>query len=133
MNKNVYRSIAGMLVISALLLLWPSVTLAQSGDGPSNSLGVGPSNSLGVGPSNSLGVGPSNSLGASYELSWWTVDGGGSRVESVAPGPYTLAGTIGQPDAAVWQGATYSLAGGFWSGTTVEFYIYLPLVLRHWE
>ena len=117
MNKNVYRSIAGMLVISALLLLWPSVTLAQSGDGPSNSLGVG----------------PSNSLGASYELSWWTVDGGGSRVESVAPGPYTLAGTIGQPDAAVWQGATYSLAGGFWSGTTVEFYIYLPLVLRHWE
>ena len=109
MNKNVHRSMAGMLIISALLLLWPPITLAQSGDGPSNLLGAG------------------------YELSWWTVDSGGSRVEAGAPGPYTLDGAIGQPDAALWQGATYTLAGGFWSGATVEFYIYLPLVLKHWE
>ena len=117
MNKNVYRSMAGMLIISALLLLSPSLMLAQSG----------------AGPSNLLGAGPSNLLGAGYELSWWTVDGGGISAGAGSPGPYALGGTIGQPDAALWQGVTYTLSGGFWSGVTVEFYIYLPLVLKNWE
>lgn len=48
-----------------------------------------------------------------YELSWYTIDGGGGR--SIG-GPYTLTGTIGQPDAAYSRGGNYELLGGFWPG-----------------
>lgn len=51
--------------------------------------------------------------GAEYELTWSTIDGGGGR--SMA-GPYTLTGTIGQPDAAYSAGGGYELLGGFWPG-----------------
>jgi len=64
--------------------------------------------------------------GSGYDLSWWTVDGGG-RMGSAANG-YALGGTAGQPDAAVWFGGDYRLAGGFWGA--VEYRIYLPLVLK---
>ena len=33
-----------------------------------------------------------------------------------AAGPYTLTGTIGQPDAAYSTGGGYELMGGFWPG-----------------
>jgi hypothetical protein len=49
-----------------------------------------------------------------YELSWYTIDGGGGRTSS--GGPYLLTGTIGQPDAAWSQGGRYELLGGFWPG-----------------
>lgn len=66
-----------------------------------------------------------------YELSWWTVDGGGGTFSS--GGGYTLGGTAGQPDAGVLAGGGYTLGGGFWRGgealpPTHE--IYLPVVLR---
>ena len=48
-----------------------------------------------------------------YELSWYTIDGGGGRSSG---GPYTLTGTIGQPDAAYSAGGNYELLGGFWPG-----------------
>jgi hypothetical protein len=48
-----------------------------------------------------------------YELSWYTIDGGGGR--SIG-GPYALTGTIGQPDAAYSAGDNYELLGGFWPG-----------------
>jgi hypothetical protein len=51
--------------------------------------------------------------GDGYDLSWWTVDGGGG---SSSGGPYTLSGTVGQPDAGVLSGGTYALAGGFRPG-----------------
>ena len=67
--------------------------------------------------------------GGGYDLSWWTVDGGGAA--SAEAGGYTLGGTIGQPDTAVWSGGGYILAGGFWSSAaSVQYWIYLPLVLR---
>jgi hypothetical protein len=44
------------------------------------------------------------------DLSWWTVDGGG---ELSSNGPYSLAGTIGQADAAAMSGGSYVLQGGF--------------------
>ena len=50
---------------------------------------------------------------AEYELSWYTIDGGGGR--SIG-GPYDLVGTIGQPDAAYSTGGSYELLGGFWPG-----------------
>jgi len=48
-----------------------------------------------------------------YELSWYTIDGGGGRSSG---GDFTLTGTIGQPDAAYSKGGNYELLGGFWPG-----------------
>ena len=65
--------------------------------------------------------------GGDYDLSWWTVDGGGGEFAS---GGYSLSGTVGQPDAAFWSGGEYSLVGGFWGGAAAEYRVYLPLVVR---
>ena len=51
--------------------------------------------------------------GQDYDLSWFTIDGGGGASSG---GDYELVGTIGQPDAGVMQGGPYLLQGGFWSG-----------------
>ena len=59
-----------------------------------------------------LGLICSSSWGQ-YELSWYTVDGGGGQSSG---GPYVLMGTIGQPDAAYSGGGNYELLGGFWPG-----------------
>ena len=48
-----------------------------------------------------------------YSITWYSIDGGGGR--SIG-GPYTLTGTIGQPDAAYSKGGNYELLGGFWHG-----------------
>ena len=54
------------------------------------------------------------SAAGSYGLDWWTADGGGASA-STGDG-YSLASTIGQPDAGPsMSGGTYSLAGGFWN------------------
>ncbi len=47
-----------------------------------------------------------------YELSWYTIDGGGGTSSG---GPYTLVGTIGQPDTGWSAGGEYEVLGGFWS------------------
>ena len=47
-----------------------------------------------------------------YDISWFTVDGGGGN--SIG-GPYTLSGTAGQPDAGVLSGGTYTVTGGLFS------------------
>jgi hypothetical protein len=47
------------------------------------------------------------------ESAWFTIDGGGDLSSG---GNYTVAGTIGQPDADVSSGGEYELTGGFWSG-----------------
>lgn len=60
--------------------------------------------------------------GGQYELNWSTIDGGGGTSSG---GPYTLTGTIGQPDAAYSAGGSYELLGGFWPGGPlcfVDFY-----------
>jgi len=61
-----------------------------------------------------------------YDLSWWTVDGGGGAFSS-GPG-YSLDGTLGQPDAGLLSGPGYALAGGFWQGAAGIYRVYLPLV-----
>ena len=50
---------------------------------------------------------------AVYDLSWFTIDGGGG---ASAAGGYAIVGVAGQPDAGLMAGGVYSLAGGFWSG-----------------
>jgi len=63
-----------------------------------------------------------------YELAWNTVDGGGG---ALLGGAYTLAGTIGQTDAATLSFGPYSLLGGFWGGPRASLrQIYLPIVLK---
>ena len=67
--------------------------------------------------------------GGPYALTWFTVDGGGG--ESVAS-PYTLNGTIGQPDPGAPRGGGYTLEGGFWGGKLYgRMSVYLPLILRY--
>ncbi|MBN1139177.1 MAG: hypothetical protein JXM73_21545 [Anaerolineae bacterium] len=64
-----------------------------------------------------------------YDLSWWTVDGGGHT--HVSSGAYTLGGTIGQLDAGGQvAGPPYSLLGGFWAGAQIPYRVYLPLISR---
>lgn len=51
--------------------------------------------------------------GAGYVVRRYTIDAGGTRVTGA--NGVALAGTIGQPDAAVMTGANgFRLAGGFW-------------------
>ena len=52
----------------------------------------------------------------SYSIDWFTVDGGGGTSNG---GAYTVSGTIGQPDAGVLSGGSYTLEGGFWPGIVV--------------
>ena len=65
-----------------------------------------------------------------YTLDWWTVDGGGGTWSDTG-GQYVLNGTAGQPDASVLTGDSYTLVGGFWGGTVVEYHVYLPIVSRN--
>jgi len=52
-------------------------------------------------------------VGGGFELTWWTVDGGG--VTWLEEGTFTLGGTIGQPDAGPNVGGDFALVqSGFW-------------------
>ncbi len=65
-----------------------------------------------------------------YDLSWWTVDGGGGTASG---GSYILVGAIGQPDAGILTGGDYTLGGGFWGGGVAAGYkVYLPMILRQY-
>jgi len=70
--------------------------------------------------------------GSGYNLSWFTVDGGGGTSQSSdGPQAYTLSGTVGQPDAGTMGGGGYELSGGYWGGTgAAQLALYLPLVVR---
>ena len=52
-----------------------------------------------------------------YSIDWFTIDGGGGTSSG---GPYTLTGTIGQPDAGIHTGGSYTLIGGFWGAFAVQ-------------
>ncbi len=73
-------------------------------------------------------------INMAYELTQWTVDGGGG---ADAVGKYTLVSTIGQGDAnPVLNSGKYSLVGGFWNGVeswgpSPWLIFYLPLVQRN--
>lgn len=102
MNRR-FSTVCVLCVVFALLL--PAAALARAGT-----------------------EGRATAGGRPYDLSWWSVDGGGTT-SAVGDG-YTLGGTAGQPDAAVWSNGDYTLAGGFWGRALVEYHVYLPLLLR---
>ncbi len=69
--------------------------------------------------------------GTGFDLSWWTVGGGGDT--SSTGGAYTLHGTIGQPGVgASMAGSSYALDGGFWGrgAPALDRRLYLPLVIK---
>ena len=47
-----------------------------------------------------------------FTIDWFTIDGGGGTSTN---GGFYLTGTIGQPDAGVMSGGSFTLQGGFWS------------------
>ncbi len=51
-----------------------------------------------------------------FEISWYTVDGGGGTSSG---GDFVLSGTAGQPDAGDLAGGDFVLRGGFWQPTAV--------------
>lgn len=61
-----------------------------------------------------------------YNISRWTVDGGGG----ISTGSvYAVTGTIGQPDAGTSSGGIYGLNGsGFWGRPVYS--SYLPMALK---
>ena len=65
-----------------------------------------------------------------YQLSWWTVDGGGKT--GISGGAYTLLSTAGQPDArGAIVGGDYTLFSGFWPGQPRQISrLNLPLVFK---
>jgi hypothetical protein len=78
--------------------------------------------------STQLITGASTQLGTNYDLSWWTVEGGGG---TAGDGVYTLSGTAGQPDAGpALEAGAYTLTGGFWHSAEARYPVYLPLVVR---
>lgn len=67
----------------------------------------------------------------SYDLAWFSIDGGGGTSSS---GNTALSGTIGQPDVGAVSGGGYQLAGGFWPVRTLQHQnvssVYLPLIRK---
>jgi hypothetical protein len=61
-----------------------------------------------------MSVGMATSAAAqTFAIGWHTVDGGGEM--SSSGGAFSLAGTVGQPDAGTaLAGGSFSLSGGFW-------------------
>ncbi len=68
--------------------------------------------------------------GGGYDLTWWTVDGGGAT--GVSGGDYTVLSTAGQPDAEIAiGGGEYTLLSGFWPGENlVRGSVFLPLIMK---
>jgi hypothetical protein len=64
-----------------------------------------------------------------YSIDWFTIDGGGG---TSAGGPYSLSGTIGQPDAnqQPMTGGNFSISGGFWSLVAVQTLDAPPLTIQ---
>ncbi len=53
------------------------------------------------------------SRGVAFDLSWYSVDGGGGLMST--GGTFELSGTIGQADAGLMTEGSYALTGGFWA------------------
>jgi hypothetical protein len=68
--------------------------------------------------------------GGVYDLTWNTSDNGGGTLST--GGVYSVAGTIGQPEAGLVSGGDFTVGGGFLPGGEVAtgYRVYLPLVLR---
>ena len=82
---------------------------------------------LGLGSTRAAPVPRADTQAGGYDLTWTTLDGGGG---SSSGGGYSLSGAIGQPDAGTLSGGGYTLNGGYWGGASINYNLYLPLVLK---
>ena len=57
------------------------------------------------------------SIAQDYRIDWHTISGGGGTSSG---GPYSLSGTVGQPDAGSLGGGNYVLEGGFWAIVAIQ-------------
>jgi len=69
---------------------------------------------------------------ATYDVPWWTVDGG---AETSRGGEFALSGIIGQPDAGpVMSSGEYAVTGGYWHGGEEPVVpgsdVFLPMIVR---
>ena len=65
--------------------------------------------------------------GGGYSIIRWTP--GGSTASAVS---YTLTGYVNQSEPGpALQGSGYRLVGGYWSGTSSQSPVYLPVLLRN--
>ena len=68
-------------------------------------------------------------VGGGFDLTWWTVDGGG--VTGISGGDYVLLSTAGQPDAVPpVSGGNYIIESGFWPSGFSSRWVFLPLLLK---
>lgn len=65
----------------------------------------------------------------SYDLAWWTVDGGAGSNQGSG---YSLEVIAGQFDAsATLSGGIYLLMGSFWAGVSAQVLsLYVPLIVK---
>ena len=63
-----------------------------------------------------------------YDLSWFTIDGGSSSVTS-ADSVYSLSATVGQFDGGEVNNI-YTLSGGFWPGAVPSQNLFVPLLSK---
>lgn len=66
-------------------------------------------------------------VGSGFDLSWSTIDGGGGTSTG---GAYSLIGTLGQADAGIQSGGSYTLEGGFWNRANAAYRVFLPIVVK---
>ena len=69
--------------------------------------------------------------GGDYDLTWNTVDNSGGIISSGST--FSMTGSIGQPEAGVVSGGSFTLCGGFITGGNFmpsNTFIYLPLLTR---
>lgn len=64
-----------------------------------------------------LAILPSAICAEAFRLDWSTVDGGGGISRG---GEFSLAGTIGQADAAVARSGGFMVESGYWQGMSIE-------------
>jgi hypothetical protein len=85
---------------------------------------------IGIATANAQRTNDPASPQSGYSIDWYTIDGGGATFST--GGSYSLGGSIGQPDAGVMSGGTYTLNGGFGGVGQVGnlSYIYLPLARK---
>lgn len=94
----------------AAVLLFSSQGLAQVGSNPAP--GVNPRAHPQLPIPDDLPSGGNTDGPGNFDLSWYTIDGGGATY--LSGGAFELGGTVGQPDAGTMSGGVFELGGGFW-------------------
>lgn len=77
-------------------------------------------------PASLVASGAVAQVGGGYDLSWFSLPGGGGTSQG---GQYALTGAIGQPFASTLTGGTYTVQSGFVGGGSSRSYrLVLPYV-----